>query len=304
MFASKEDAMQRHLERQARGRQQRRWKDEHLAVDVCDPLSFDPLSAYRRIAGQMLADFHVSGVDEDLEVLKAGWANHFKRPGHRPFEESILAVEGERAKQRLKGLERLRQLAGSDGRNSLPSLVGSRSDAWADWESRWSQEFRRLEERERLERDAKAAEMRAAQEARAAEAAEAARWARQKREKKAKSNCGAVEKSARPVPTRFGSFGDFSQAWKDFEARLAKMKSVRLQDIPWPDGLPSVSGITSSDSPSDAKKKLRTALLRWHPDKWGTILDHVAESDKVDVIARVKLVTQRILDEKKRQDAK
>ena len=98
------------------------------------------LKTYKRnVAERILEDFHSSGVDEDLEVLKAGWASHFKeRPGRprpqRPlladlrhcteeleeledFESgprSLLAAQGERAKQRLQGLEKLRHLAGKD----------------------------------------------------------------------------------------------------------------------------------------------------------------------------------------------
>jgi len=81
-------------------------------------------------------------------------------------------------------------------------------------------------------------------------------------------------------------------------------KNFLVSDIPWPNGIESVSGTISSDTAAEAKKKLRTALLRWHPDKWAPILEHVAEADRAEVIARVKLVTQRLLEEKQRYDLK
>lgn len=391
------DAVQRHVERQARGRQQRIEKrndqregregrifmlEGAQRSDCFDQI----LKTYQQnVAARMLEDFHLSGVDADLEVLKAGWANHFReRPGRRQPQcplladlegedgddpedvpRSFLAAQGERAKQRLQGLEQLLHLAGTD--SSCPftpiemrvrgplqhagllhaterkesKVKGTKSklqtgavaprDLWAEWEARWSEEFRRLDEMEKNRRHVIAAE--------AAWAEREEEWRRRVHAEKAKAHAekakprkGSESNERKPrkakVPERprptesphppvqprnsskpkvFQSFADFSFAWSAFEERLSALlgtqsATILVSDIPWPDfsdGLASVSGTTSSDTAAEAKKKLRTALLRWHPDKWAPILEHVAEADRAEVIARVKLVTQRLLDERK-----
>lgn len=453
MSSSNCGAIQRHIERQARGRQQRfdkqRDQDEGRIVFFRAQHSdcFDQvLKTYKKnVAGRILEDFHSSGVDEDLEVLKAGWASHFKeRPGRprpqRPlladlrhcteeleeleelddFESgprSLLAAQGERAKQRLQGLEKLRHLAGKGtgmaeseialsnqfgGIGAFPDrfsfhpipkprahgplqhagklvrgpkptrkesksnergkkerslsdskvdrLRGDRDtrDLWAEWEARWSQEFRRLEEME------KNRQKNDSSDAGASWAEQEEQWYRRVHEKRREANAHHAchrayskasedgnrsssktskprkAKSAKPQPEptepppppdqsvhavqthqakKFNSFADFSAAWSAFEKRLSDRLSgtafVRsaaflVSDIPWPNGIESVSGTISSDTAAEAKKKLRTALLRWHPDKWAPILEHVAEADRAEVIARVKLVTQRLLEEKQR----
>jgi len=362
MCARSGDAMQRYLERQARGRNQRLaerprdiGKEERMvACDWNRDLDcFDVMleSYQKKVAQNMLEDFHTSGVDEDLEALKAGWASHFKtRPGQpqprRPLladltgreEESseeeprsVLAAQGERAKQRLKGLSQLRKLA-SDGQigealaicpplEQLCRFPGAKAqagerDSWAAWECRWNQEFQRFEEMERLRQRRLAEEARATRE-------EREEWHRHVHASKAR-NRDCKSKAERPRPDRpdrpdrpapapapapaapaaprFPSFQDFVLAWGAFEQKLqGTSPALRCSDIPWPDSLPSVSGTTSSDKPADAKKKLRTALLRWHPDKWAPILERVVEADRSEVLARVKQVTQRLLEEKTSQ---
>jgi len=100
----------------------------------------------------------------------------------------------------------------------------------------------------------------------------------------------------------FASFADFSAAWTAFEQKLSSPQKspLRCSDIPWPSSLPSVSGAGAADTPAEKKKKLRAALMRWHPDKWAPILEQVAEAERPQVMERVKEVTQRILEEKKR----
>lgn len=416
------DAIQRHIERQARGRQQRLDKQDEggkiMVFQARDQDCFDQIlkTHQRNVAGRMLEDFHSSGVDEDLEALKAGWANHFKvRPGQpqpqRPLladlrycdlddePRSFLAAQGERAKQRLKGLEQLRHLAESgtlknqqdsnfafsegflggdlekisqlprsngplrqagkllhegpkesnkskDRKDlkewNVPDTRGARGapDPWAEWEARWSQEFRRLDEMEKNRRQARQvadgwqwsdreeewhrrvqAEKERNREASASKGAKS----KAKTSKEANGPKEATKPPSRDPPNlpkhlptksapKYHSFADFSAAWSAFEKKLqlsgdsaasgSRDGHLSVSDIPWPDGLSSVSGTSSSDTPAEAKKKLRTALLRWHPDKWAPILEHVAPADRAEVISRVKLVTQRLLEEKKANDAK
>eukprot|EP00930_Biecheleria_cincta_P103140 TRINITY_DN95075_c0_g1_i1.p1 TRINITY_DN95075_c0_g1~~TRINITY_DN95075_c0_g1_i1.p1 ORF type:complete len:447 (-),score=65.01 TRINITY_DN95075_c0_g1_i1:75-1415(-) len=98
---------------------------------------------------------------------------------------------------------------------------------------------------------------------------------------------------------RFASFSAYEEAWTKFEkSGMGDTSELSLQDIPWPLDLKTVSGIESGDSSADCKRKLRAALLRWHPDKWGSILGRIRESDKDEVTDRVQEVTRRILEEK------
>ena len=371
------DAIQRHIDRQARGRQQRREKqaecldDQRLALfgrwcPRYDRLDMILNTCQKKMAERMLEDFHGSGVDEDLEVLKAGWASHFKeRPGqpqpNRPRladlervgqqddetdasdesdePRSVLAAQGERAKQRLKGLEELRRLAqkapkpyeamnlSSGFQWNLKSLKAETrrihnfdssksTDPWADWEVRWSQAFRRLEEmegirRRRLEESEprKPHKMFGRAPSGCFEQDSAPKQESKPQPPPRRNAQDLPQKQVRePVPPtkRLESFAEFSTAWSEFEKRLASAGSqpIKTIDIPWPDGLTSVAGITAFDSAADAKKKLRTALLRWHPDKWAPILEQVDQMDKAEVIARVKNVTQRLLEEKKANNGK
>lgn len=106
----------------------------------------------------------------------------------------------------------------------------------------------------------------------------------------------------RPPPVRFGSFAEFDAHWARFEQRASALgaRDLRLVDVPWPTSLTSVSGISASDSLDVRKRKLRAALVRWHPDKWHKLLECIHESDRTMVVEKVKEVTRRIIDEKKR----
>lgn len=99
--------------------------------------------------------------------------------------------------------------------------------------------------------------------------------------------------------TRFANFDAYEEAWSKFEkSSVGDTSELSLQDIPWPLDLETISGIESGDSSADCKRKLRAALLRWHPDKWGLILSRIRENDKDEVTDLVQKVTRRILEEK------
>ena len=78
----------------------------------------------------------------------------------------------------------------------------------------------------------------------------------------------------------------------------APVQELKGADIPW---LPaaSVSGCTVSMDEAERKKRLRSALLRWHPDKFGRILGRVRAADRAAVLEAVGAVTKRILHEKR-----
>lgn len=104
-----------------------------------------------------------------------------------------------------------------------------------------------------------------------------------------------------PSAHRFADFAQYEVAWAKFAARIeTEGQALRCTDVPWPLTLPSVSGISAQDTMTEQKKKLRDALLRWHPDKWARILEKVKEAEKPRMLERVKEVTLRILAEKDR----
>lgn len=448
--------IQQHIERMARGRQQRLEKRSQQSAQMTQSqqsplmaLGDGPLDVFearldayqRQSARRMLEDFAASGIDEDLEELKSGWASTFKhRPGmpqpQRPVPadlsrissqrgrprdsldwslvddeddedeydqpRSVLAAQGQRARQRLHGLDQLRKLADDDAMNSTDSIFFSRgnnssfaaltdgrvspatmrkgptqtrprrrtalspfkspaissssfADPWDDWERRWSQEFQFFEEaeharllRQRQAQEAEEEEREAEWHRRVAaaklEAESSSRWRpprpqryqnphskgsserskdeephrKHSREDSSSSTGGRWPQQPPPVPPApppapkvpaapvFASFADFGKAWSSFEQKLQTAASsqkspwLRCADIPWPTSLPAVSGASAGDDPAEKKKKLRSALMRWHPDKWAPILEQVVESERAQVMDQVKHVTQRILEEKKR----
>eukprot|EP00929_Paragymnodinium_shiwhaense_P090181 TRINITY_DN50369_c0_g1_i1.p1 TRINITY_DN50369_c0_g1~~TRINITY_DN50369_c0_g1_i1.p1 ORF type:complete len:514 (+),score=130.54 TRINITY_DN50369_c0_g1_i1:215-1756(+) len=109
-----------------------------------------------------------------------------------------------------------------------------------------------------------------------------------------------LSKPAGPEAPKFANQAAYEQAWTRFEAAAKGQQSLGFVDIPFPLSLPSISGAQANDSSADVKKKMRTALLRWHPDKWAPILTRVKDADKERVTEMVKEVTRRILAEKER----
>merc|ERR1711990_882646 len=80
------------------------------------------------------------------------------------------------------------------------------------------------------------------------------------------------------------------------DARWAKLETlldncdgepIRFCDIPWSDTSASLTGIRLGDPATLAKRKLVTALRRWHPDKWRRILDRVPSEERDKVMQRV-----------------
>lgn len=122
-------------------------------------------------------------------------------------------------------------------------------------------------------------------------------------EAKAKPKAAAAAPAPTPKPKVFASFGEYNAAWSAFEQKLKAASSATphlgMADIPWPNGLLTVSGIVAGDAKAEKKQKLKAAVLRWHPDKWAPVLSAVRDQERAEVIQKVQEVTRRILDEKK-----
>lgn len=120
----------------------------------------------------------------------------------------------------------------------------------------------------------------------------------------AAAQAAAAAAASPPPPPRITSHAAFDIAWAQFEKQIGQCSTggapLGCDDVPWPTFLPTVSGIRIEESPKERKDKIRTAVLRWHPDKWGPILVCIREADHGKVMEKVKEVTRRILEERKR----
>jgi len=82
--------------------------------------------------------------------------------------------------------------------------------------------------------------------------------------------------------------------WEDLDAKLAGEGELCLDDVPWPPpGRPILDLATGN-----AKKVLRAALLRWHPDKFQKIIARIEPAGKAEALVRVQEVARRIIAEK------
>merc|ERR1712098_30069 len=99
---------------------------------------------------------------------------------------------------------------------------------------------------------------------------------------------------------RFASWAEYDAAFQKFDGALSGMKTVHFKDIPWPEFTDSSTSILGVGDPSARKKRLRQALLRWHPDKWAGVLERIASSDRALVGTKLGEVTNAILEEKAR----
>ena len=98
------------------------------------------------------------------------------------------------------------------------------------------------------------------------------------------------------------SFESYQKRWVAFEAKLAQGGTISAKDIPFPPDAGNISGITSKDDAVTKKKKLKDALMRWHPDKFTAVLAKCSDKDGVgiEVAKRVSEVAKRLIEERKR----
>ena len=103
------------------------------------------------------------------------------------------------------------------------------------------------------------------------------------------------------------------EAWKTYERRWATVtgdsSQLRFKSVPWPSTVPprTVAEITPvaiakfilSPAHSEGmsrKERIRSALRRWHPDRFGRILGRVDEKDKDAVEKGVGIVARCLND--------
>merc|ERR1712151_803377 len=111
----------------------------------------------------------------------------------------------------------------------------------------------------------------------------------------------SVRRRVVPSTLNTKAFDNHEAAWTRLEASLETSSSpTHFSDIPWPlaGAIGGITGVMPGDSASVAKRKLVAALRRWHPDKWRRILDRVPEAEQARVMEQVKIIAQRLLDEK------
>lgn len=126
---------QQHADRMARGRQQRL---QRTGASDGQLVMFDADQVQRRTVDGMLFDFENSGIDEDLETLRSGWAGSLSAAAQRgkrgaghahmfgymdelDAEQSELNRRGDVAAQRLAMVNGLRQVAKEKSGNSVSS---------------------------------------------------------------------------------------------------------------------------------------------------------------------------------------
>ena len=96
----------------------------------------------------------------------------------------------------------------------------------------------------------------------------------------------------------FASWAEYNAAFEAFEARLPSLEAVSLSDVPFPPSSDPAGFGTVGAAATERKRLLRKALLRWHPDKWASVLPHIREADRSAMADQLSTVTQAIVRQK------
>ena len=124
---------------------------------------------------------------------------------------------------------------------------------------------------------------------------------------------GATPSGAAAVPSKpkappalgrfFDTFAAFDAAYTEWEATAASAELIRLADVPFPPkrdpaGLLEAGLLHGGADASQRKKRLRTALLRWHPDKWMALTSKMRKHEHVELGKRLAVITQALVEQK------
>ena len=97
-------------------------------------------------------------------------------------------------------------------------------------------------------------------------------------------------------------WADYDRAYTTFEKDILPQSpdaTLSFPALPLPPDLGSVSGIHPAMTSEDQKKAVRSALLRWHPDKATAFATKFKPDDRDAVIAAAAAVTRRVILEKR-----
>jgi hypothetical protein len=141
-----------------------------------------------------------------------------------------------------------------------------------------------------------------------------ARWGRMGREERRRRQAQqlAEEQKAKAEKQKQQERLSQEEAWKAYERRWAAITSdhgggqpLRFKSIPWPTTVPprNVAEITpvaiakfvfslAHSEGVSRKERVRSALRRWHPDRFGRVLGRVDEKDKEAVERGVGIVAR------------
>ena len=100
----------------------------------------------------------------------------------------------------------------------------------------------------------------------------------------------------------FDSFGAFEAAFAEWDTRTSGADKLALAEIPFPPlkdpaGLVA-GGLLRGGDAAKRKALLRTALLRWHPDKWMAVIGKVRKEDHAELGRRLGTITQTLVEQK------
>lgn len=102
----------------------------------------------------------------------------------------------------------------------------------------------------------------------------------------------------RPPPSVFQVYDDAYRRFESETLASAADASISLSELPLPPD-DTASGAVSSDPPDKVKALVRTALLRWHPDKAATFAHKFLPKDRDLLIKLSASITRRIILEKR-----
>jgi flagellar biosynthesis GTPase FlhF len=113
----------------------------------------------------------------------------------------------------------------------------------------------------------------------------------------------AKKPDAEPKKGRFfDSFVAFDTAFSAWEEQFAQAEVLRLSDVPFPPlkdpaGLVEAGLLRGGDA-ARRKALLRTALLRWHPDKWINLTSKIDVREHGELGRRLSTITQALVEQK------
>jgi hypothetical protein len=87
--------------------------------------------------------------------------------------------------------------------------------------------------------------------------------------------------------------------WEEFEMKLKSDSPICYHDIPWPSLSHPIINLSKGASAKESKNQIRSALIRWHPDKFQKILSKIDDAaERLKAVHMVQEVARKIITEK------